>query len=159
MPTLTSPLSYFSSASPHCPTCRLNQQRKRGSGFMVIEDMVMVIVSFLCQEGCGADDAQYYPFTVPNFICIDKEREILAPWSYTRNRHGDNVSCLLIQEGDCGTMPILTITILLCKCTKRARERLVSWPKKRNGYGHSLSLLYSRESLELTMPILTSPLS
>ena len=31
---------------------------------MVIEDMVMVIISFLCQEGCGADDAHYYLFTV-----------------------------------------------------------------------------------------------
>ena len=94
MPTLTSPLSEFSSVSPHCPTYRLNQKRKRGSGFMVIEDMVMVIVSFLY--------AHYYPLTVPSFICIDKERKILAPWSYTRNRHGDNASCLLIQEGDCG---------------------------------------------------------
>ena len=102
MPTLTSPLSQFSSVSPHCPTYRLNQKRKRGSGFMIIENKVMVIISFLCQEGCGADDAHYYPFTVPSFICIDKEREILAPWSYTRNRHGDNVPCLLIQEGDCG---------------------------------------------------------
>ena len=43
---------------------------------MVIEDMVMVIISFLCQEGCGADDAHYYPFTVPNCICIDEERDL-----------------------------------------------------------------------------------
>ena len=63
---------------------------------MVIEDMVMVIISFLCQEGCGADDAQYYPFTVSSFICIDKERKILAPWSCIRHGHGDNVSCLLV---------------------------------------------------------------